>query len=294
MIIKQENLTILDNMKKIITLLMVVSTWLSVQAQNYDFSGITFEKFSQRANEMYFRTNMDMDDCWRYYFTAYDYQTKRLDTLEDWGGRTGVSFNVKGKYQMRLNVVNICKKCDTVLTIEVDITIFHKMGYSGKAASKNCKAYRFELDNREDTCYKYYYNVYKADKWINDMSDEKWSKLTTNELYFGYSWAEDLVMYYSTKSERVMDFEFDDSGRYFIIPMVYNECSGIDTWAIEKLDVCKPIKTTSVKTIVKNADLRVIGYYDMMGRQVDYMRPNEVYVVFYSNGQRRKVMQVQN
>jgi len=30
----------------------------------------------------------------------------------------------------------------------------------------------------------------------------------------------------------------------------------------------------------------------MMGRQVDYMRPNEVYIVLYSNGSRRKVMQI--
>jgi hypothetical protein len=28
----------------------------------------------------------------------------------------------------------------------------------------------------------------------------------------------------------------------------------------------------------------------MMGKQVDYMRYNEVYIVLYSNGQRRKVM----
>jgi len=30
----------------------------------------------------------------------------------------------------------------------------------------------------------------------------------------------------------------------------------------------------------------------MNGRPVDYMRPNEVYIVLYSNGQRKKVIQI--
>ena len=279
-------------MKKFLVYLMFMLFGITARA-SCDFSGITFEKFSQRGNEMYFRTNMDMDDCWRYYFTVYDYQLKKIDTLDDWGGRTGVSFNSKGKYQMRLNVVNICKNCDTTLTIEVDITIFNKMGYVGKASTKNCKSYRFELDDRQDTCYKYYYNVYKADEWINEMSESKWNDLSTQELYFGYSWDEDLVMYYSTKSERVMDFEFEDSGRYFIIPMIYNECSGIDTWSMEKLNVCVGNKTTSIKTVSKTQDIQIIGYYDIMGRKVDYMEPDKLYVIIYSNGRRQKVVMTQ-
>jgi hypothetical protein len=72
-------------MKKIVFSLLMSLVAMSSQAQ-CDFSGITFEKFAQQGNEQYFRTNMDMDDCWRYYFTVYDYQLKKLDTLEDFGG----------------------------------------------------------------------------------------------------------------------------------------------------------------------------------------------------------------
>jgi hypothetical protein len=275
-------------MKKLLFLLTLLLT-SAVGWSKCNFSGITFEKFSQRGNEMYFRTNMKWDDCWDYVFTAYDYQLKRVDTLDDWGGRTGVSFNTKGKYQMRLNVTNRCDKCDTVLTIEIDITIFKTLGFDYTVLSENCKSYKFEFSGR-DTCYDYYYNIYKGDKWINDMTDEQWSNLTDSALYFGYSWSDDLMMYYSRNSERVLDFEFNDSGRYFIIPMLLNKCTGIDTWAMKKLNVCIETNTTSVKPIVKTQEVEIIGYYDLLGKQVDAMEPNKIYIILYNNGRRQKVM----
>jgi hypothetical protein len=275
-------------MKKLLFLLTLLLT-SAVGWSKCNFSGITFEKFSQRGNEMYFRTNMKWDDCWDYVFTAYDYQLKRVDTLDDWGGRTGVSFNTKGKYQMRLNVTNRCDKCDTVLTIEIDITIFKTLGFDYTVLSENCKSYKFEFSGR-DTCYDYYYNIYKGDKWINDMTDEQWSNLTDSALYFGYSWSDDLMMYYSRNSERVLDFEFNDSGRYFIIPMLLNKCTGIDTWAMKKLNVCIETNTTSVKPIVKTQEVEIIGYYDLLGKQVDAIEPNKIYIILYNNGRRQKVM----
>jgi hypothetical protein len=279
-------------MKKLVTLMVMLVVGITAQAK-CDFSGITFEKFSQRGNEMYFRTNMKWDSCWDYVFTAYDYQLKRVDTLDDWGGRTGVSFNTKGKYQMRLNVVNRCEKCDTVLTIDIDITIFNRLGFDYKVSPKDCKSYQFELAER-DTCTQYYFNIYKADKWINSLTDDQWVNLSDSALYFGYSWAEDLMLYASTKSESKIDFEFKDSGRYFIIPMLYNTCTGIDTWAMKKLDVCLDYKLNNKQPVVKPTDIKIIGYYDLMGRQVDAIEPNKIYIIHYSNGQRRKVMQVQN
>jgi hypothetical protein len=92
------------------------------------------------------------------------------------------------------------------------------------------------------------------------------------------------------KSQKLFNIEFKDSGRHFVLATWLNKCSGIDTFMFKKLDVCKRVNTTNIKIIVNNAELRIIGYYDMMGRQVDYMRSNEVYIVLYSNGQRRKVM----
>jgi hypothetical protein len=278
-------------MKKIVFSLLMSLVAMSSQAQ-CDFSGITFEKFAQQGNEQYFRTNMDMDDCWRYYFTVYDYQLKKLDTLEDFGGTTGVGFYAKGKYQMRLNVKNVCKGCDTMLTLEVDITVFGKVNLDYKPNIKNCRLYEFGMTEFRDTCTEYYHVVWKADDYIKGLSESEWDTVSYTTLYFKYSFQD--YETYNEKSSRTWKHEFRDSGRYIVTTTYLNKCTGIDTFTIHKLDVCKPFKTTNVKTIVKNADLRVIGYYDMMGRQVDYMRYNEVYIVLYSNGERRKVMQIQN
>jgi hypothetical protein len=253
-----------------------------------DFSQVTFEKFSQRGNEMYFRTNIDMDSCWRYYFTAYDYQLKRIDTLEDWGGRTGVSFNAKGKYQMRLNVKNVCEKCDTTLTIEIDITVFGKVSLDYKPNIKNCRLYEFGMTEFKDTCVEYYHVIWKADDYINKMTDKEWKEVTYVELYNKYTWQD--YETYNEKSQRTWKHEFKDSGRYLITTTYLNKCTGIDTFTIHKLDVCKRSNVSSVKNIVKDEDLKIICYYDMIGRRVDYMEVDVPYIIIYNNGKRQKVM----
>ena len=57
-----------------------------------------------------------------------------------------------------------------------------------------------------------------------------------------------------------------------------------------------------VKPIAKNAKVnaksvkpapKLIGIYDMLGRQVDYMRSNEIYIMRFDNGQSRKIMRVE-
>jgi hypothetical protein len=47
--------------------------------------------------------------------------------------------------------------------------------------------------------------------------------------------------------------------------------------------------SSSVKNIAKIEDLKVVGYYDVLGRQVEYMEPEKVYIIRYSNGKSQKV-----
>jgi hypothetical protein len=285
------------NMKKMLLALVLLLTAQAQAQTKCNWSGYWMKKVYQNQNYFNFQTNLHYDTCVDYIWQVYDYQLKRWDTLEDVRGYTQVQFNAKGKYKVGLKAINKCTKpwCDTFFYQIIDITVYGskaKMSYS--AAPKNCRAYTFEMNNMNDTCMEYYYELWKADEWINKMSNKEWNSLSDSAIYFGYSWDEKNVEYYSTKSERVLKHEFSDSGRYIVYNYWRNKCSGIDTWAFTKITVCPTEPTTSVKTIVKNADLRIIGYYDMMGRQVEYMRSNEVYIVLYSNGQRRKVMQVQN
>jgi len=279
-------------MKKQLLLFTILFTSLTGWAQ-CNFSGITFRKTQQVSNTMYFETNMGINECWGYDFMVYDYQLGTEDTLMNMGGWTGVSFG-KGKYQMRLKVFNECLECDTTFTIDIDITIFNTLGYSQKIHDKMCNEYTFEMEDRNDTCYEYYYTIYKSDTWINSLTDEEWETVSDSAIYFNYDFSWETIDYNSDKSERVLKYNFKDSGRYFVLPTLFNKCTAIDTWAFKKLNVCNSPKTVSVKKIVPPIEsITVVGYYNLMGQRVDYMEPNKIYVVLYSDGRRLKVMRRQ-
>lgn len=270
-------------------LLIVAQT----QAQTKcNWSGYWMKKTYQSQNYFNFTTNLGDDTCIDYTWLVYDLQLKRWDTLYDTRGTVQVQFNAKGKYKIGIKAINKCTKpwCDTFFYQYVDITIYGKKAKLSYAPSiKDCKSYTFEIANI-DTCMNYFYEIWNANEFSKDMTDEEWKKVSDSLLYFTFDWKEKNLIYYSQVSERVLKHNFTDSGRYIVYTYWQNKCTGIDTWAFNKIVVCPKQQTTNVKTIVKNADLRIVGYYDMMGRQVDYMRSNEVYIVLYSNGQRRKVM----
>lgn len=278
-------------MKRLLLIVLMLVGVLTTQAK-CDFSKVKFEKYSQQGNEMYFRTNIDEDSCIYFYFTAYDYQLKRLDTIQGWGNTVGVSFNAKGKYQMMLNVVDECNECAAVLVIEINITVFGKVFVDANPGSKNCKAYLCSMkDFRDTTCMEYYYSIWKADPWMNKLTDTEYNKLTDSAIYFGYSFDEKYLIDYNLKSKRTFNIEFTDSGRHFILATWLNKCTGIDTFIFKKLDVCKRVNTTNVKQLVKQNNITIVGYYDLLGRQVDAIEPNKVYIVLYSNGKYAKVVQ---
>jgi len=278
-------------MKKLLFILTILFTTLSAKA-GCDFSGITFKTINQQDNSFYFQTNMHMDSCWYYTFTTYSYLNDEEYNLDNNGGWTGVTFNQKGKYEVRLNVFNECEKCDTIFTIDVDITIFGKDATCTVESSPNdCKVYKFQMKNFWDTCTEYFYQVWKGDDWVNNLSDTEWKNASDSLIYFDYSWEEDLLEYYTEDGKSpMMQYRFNDSGRYLVIPSYYNKCTQIDTWMFTKVNVCTPMKTTSTKNIVKAQDIKIIGYYDMLGRKVDYMEPNKLYVIIYNNGRRQKVV----
>jgi hypothetical protein len=74
--------------------------------------------------------------------------------------------------------------------------------------------------------------------------------------------------------------------------MLYNNCTQIDTWAFKKLNVCVGQRMTSIKKVAKEdlKNVTVVGYYNMLGRKVDALEPNKIYIILYSDGRRQKVM----
>jgi hypothetical protein len=274
-------------MKKLLLMLMVLFTTLTVNAK-CDWSGYWMKKVNQQQNVYTFQTNIDWDSCVDYMWLAYDYQLKRWDTLQDMRGFTQVQFNVKGKYKVGLKVVDRCNKCDTMFYQIIDITIYGskaKMGY--KPSIKDCKSYTFEMNNMQDTCMSYYYEIWDGDEWIDSMTNREWDMLTDSAIYFGYSWEDKNLEYYSTKSERLLQHQFTDSGRYIVFTYWQNKCTGIDTWAFHKVTVCPTMNTSNVVNLVKPTP-KVVSIYDMMGRRVYTIRKDEILIYIYDDGSRSK------
>lgn len=276
-------------MKKIGMLLMLLVSLATANAK-CDFSKVKFEKYNQRGNEMYFRTNIDEDSCIYFFFTVYDYQLKRVDTLQAFGSVTGVVFNAKGKYQVRLNVIDECNVCAAVFPIEINITIFGGVFVDAKPSTKDCKAYSFTLKDFNDTCMEYYYSVWEADPWMNKLTDAQFEKLSDSALYFGYSFDDTkYLLDYNLKSQRTFNIQFKDSGRYFVLATWLNKCTGIDTFMFKKIDVCKPVNTTSV-VLFNKPEPKLIGMYDIMGRPVYNIKEDELVIYLYSDGSTQRII----
>lgn len=280
-------------MKKLFTLLALALTLNMVSAQKCNWSGYWMKKVGQQQNVYTFKTNLDGDPCVDYHWIIYDYQLKRFDTVSEvMSGITQISFNTKGKYKVGLKAVNKCTKpwCDTLFYQIIDITVYgSKAKLWWNIGAKNCKSYTFEMFNIGDTCINYYYYIYKGDDWVNKMSDREWEKLTDSAIYFGYSWDDKYLKYSSKTSERVLRHEFADSGRHILYTFWQNKCTGIDTFAIHKLNVCLSNPSMSI-TKFNKPEPKLIGVYDMMGRRVYNIRENEIMVYIYSDGTRKKVV----
>ena len=223
-------------MKKLLIMLMVLFTTLNVNAK-CDWSGYWMKKVNQQQNVYTFQTNIDWDSCVDYWWIVYDHQLKRYDTLQDLRGYSQVQFNAKGKYSVNLKVIDICNKCDTTFSYLVDITIYHKADVKMNSGAHNCKFYKFEM-TQHDSCVEYYYSVYK-NKLFDELK-EFWdtSSNLTLWLYNNYDFDEKDLVYYNMASQRVVEHEFVDSGRHLLVGYWYNPCSGIDTWTMNKVNVC--------------------------------------------------------
>lgn len=274
-------------MKRIITLLALVASVITVQAK-CDWSGYWMKKVNQQQNVFTFQTNIDWNNCVDYWWIVYDHQLKRYDTLQDMRGFTQVRFNSKGKYTMNLKVVDICQKCDTTFSYPIDITIYGKATVNWRIGVHNCKAYNFEM-TQFDSCVEYYYSIYKS-KYFDTMSDQRWKNLTDSAIYFGYDFDENDLVYYNMTSQRTLNHEFKDSGRHLLSVYWYNRCTGIDTWAMRKIEVCPRGSSLGV-TSVSKPEPKLIGIYDMMGRRVYAIRRNEILIYIYDDGTSKKVVQ---
>jgi len=272
-------------MKKLITLLMLALTVISVNAKGCDFSKVKLQQWNQGTYYKWYLSGWDKDTCKGYMFTVYDFQLKKTDTVFDIRGVVEVGFNAPGKYKLLVKLWDKCNKCDTVMYRYVDI-IAWKPTAGLKTIKKTCDSAWFEMNsfNLKDTCWGYSYYVYQGPE-LDKLSDKDFLSKSDYDLYNYYSFPDDDLKLVS--NSRILKYKFPKDGKYFIIAYYNNKCLGQDTLFFNRQII--NCSKTSV-TVYNKPEPKLIGIYDMMGRRVYNIRENEIMVYIYSDGTRKKVV----
>jgi hypothetical protein len=285
-------------MKKVIALLMLLVSLATANAK-CDWSNVRLTQQNVRNQYRFTLDGVNLDDtCIDYMYIVYTVKNGQIDTMSSFNGVVDIIFNDKGKYRVYLKIKNKCEKCDTALGREVNIAYFNqcKYPYTLSSTTNTCNdsitaEMTLGTTSKTDTCWGYYQYIYRG--WeLDSLSQHDWDSMSDQQLinYYNFSDNDLLKIQGPEKSARVLkyNFPFKDT-RYLVIAQWYNECNGQDTFIMRRITIekCNP---TSVKTITKNEDLKIIGYYDMIGRKVEYMEIDKPYIIIYSNGKHQKVI----
>ncbi len=238
-------------MKKLLMILMVLFATLNANAK-CDWSTLKLQQWSERNYYKWYVSGKVLDDtCVDYMFMIYNFQTKKMDTVNSYRGICEVQFNVKGKYKMYLKVWNKCLKCDTALYREVNIIQFPgaNVTITPSVNPLSCKKYKFEMSYIKgypikDTCMEYYLAFYSG-PWMAKMTQGEWDSLTDYQIGMEYGFPDDDYLGYT--QTRLAEFTFKDSGRVLMIAQWWNKCVIQDTFMFRKLDVCKSGPTSKTK-----------------------------------------------
>lgn len=222
------------------------------------------------------------DSCVKVNFSLYDHETKNTYNLGP-SGLTLYPNEFHNRITIYCKISNICENCDTTYSYTIEAKNFNKFCFG--ETKQACGRYLYEmcdLPNTDTSCkYNYYYTIW-AGSSFNSLTQKQWDTLTAQYLGFMYSYPRSELL--TEHDGRGFAYQFPRNGRYLLVTQVISCFS--DTMVFEKVTIdCM----AGVEDINK-PEPKLIGTYDMLGRRVDYLEPNQVYIVLYSNGKRQKVV----
>jgi hypothetical protein len=130
---------------------------------------------------------------------------------------------------------------------------------------------------------------------LDSISEDRWKNDSTL-FYSGFSYSMDDVVYRKSDTldfARKLNYKFRKPGRYILRVFWQHYCIGNDTTMYIRLtiDPCVTLKIEDL--IITTREPKVIGMYDVLGRNIESPVFNEPYIILYDNGQRRKMVKVQ-
>ena len=277
------------------TLVLVLMTALSLSAK-CDWSTLKLQQYNQRNLYKWYVSGSVLDDtCVDYMFMIYDFQTKKVDTMNSFRGICEVQFNKKGKYKMYLKVWNKCEKCDTALYREVNIIYFPKCNYTYTLKSTGGKCLDSMVGEmgmgpwvKGDTCWQWYSYIWNG-PMLDSLDAKTFQSMSDYELYMYYDFDDSDLVHYDgpTNSARLIKYKFPHKGNYLVATQWYNKCLDQDTFFFTKISY--DCNTSSVVKFNKS-EPKLVGMYDLMGRPVYNVRKEDIVIYLYDNGTSKKVL----
>jgi hypothetical protein len=266
-----------------------------------DWSSLKLQQLNERNYYQWSLSGKVLDDtCVDYMFLLYNVQTKKVDTLQSFGGVCEYQINKKGKYKMYVKVWNNCLKCDTSMVRELTLIYFPKCNFTYNLKStKNNGCLDSMIGEmgmgpvlKGDTCWQWYSYIWNG-PMLDSLSDLDWdSTLMTDEqltMYYDFN-DSDMVWFKGPENAaRLIKYKFPHDGHYLVATQWYNRCLNQDTFFFTRITIKKCNPTSSVDEIIKS-EPKLIRMYDMMGRPVYHIRENEVLIYQYNDGTTRKVL----
>ena len=283
-------------MKKLLmTLVFVLMTALSLSAK-CDWSTLKLQQWNQRNLYKWYVSGQVLDDtCVDYMFMVYDFQTKKIDTVESFRGICEVQFNQKGRYKMYLKVWNKCERCDTALYREVNIIYFPKCEFTYNLKSTGGKCLDSMVGEmtlgpwtKGDTCWEWYSYIWNG-PMLDSLSEFDFKHMSDYDLWMYYDFNDSDMVHYDgpTNSARIIKYKFPHKGNYLIATQWYNKCLDQDTFFFTKISF--ECNTSSVIKFNKT-EPKLVGMYDMLGRPIKDIKEGVPYIEIYDNGERRKLI----
>jgi hypothetical protein len=286
-------------MKKKSTLLGLMLLCLITANAKCTWGSVNIEEMSSE-NFFLWRITGDAfkDTCVKYDFELVDLSTNKLLTnLQKTGLFPRVYLPHKGKYLFGLKLTNACTGCDTTIYDSVDYHYYTHCVFNYKMLStydSTCiDSFAGEMTKGTleppSFCWRYSSRLLCGGN-LNKFTDDQWAHDSTI-FNNGISYAGNDVVYETNDTldaGRKLNYKFRKPGRYLLMLTWSHYCAGDDTVILIRFTIDPCVTLGTFEMVIPEPKL--IGMYDMLGRPVKHVRKDEVIILLYDDGSKKKII----
>jgi hypothetical protein len=289
-------------MKKKITLLGLMLLCLITANAKCDWGNIQIRQWNQLNKYRWTITGDKLDNpCVSYLFTVVNDQNFHIDTVYSNSGVYELETSKKGNYKIYFKVLNGCEECDTTLFQEINVNNNSNPNfYANYFLLSTAGPFGWCLDSVffvmnhgpwrvDDTCFQWYFYLWKG-SMLDSLTVTKFQTMKDSAMLIYFDFHDsDLLWKKGPGIEAfIVGYKFRNKGNYLMACQWYDKCSGQNTFGMGRINIDKCI-ALGTSDLVK-PEPKLIGMFDMLGRPVKHIRKDEVIILLYDDGSKKKII----